>query len=488
MKRGSAFSQRAGPSGRLKLLLGLWFAVLLLPWPALGQIVYPPHYKFLKVPDPLAADNPRYPLLPKALPNPGLSFNDLRFGTVLTRVTQDPALRHEYSRFDPFNCRHSMMLLSNIATGEWLVYRTQSRPYDQAGNLVRTINNLAELRWDRNDPEVLWGVRDFSIITVNVQTGAEVVIKDFTLDATIGPILTAHPYLWRITMKDEGEASRDRRFWALALQNGDDPAHPEESYIVKYLFSWDRLQNKVLGVYPMPLAEGESLDWVGMSPLGNWVIIGGEPEGGGNTGGLVMANKEFTQFHKIGYATGHADVGLDIQGNEVVVMQNSQTDYIDLIPINMNSKVVMNLADYNHNLVKPMVRLYYDSSSPLGLNSGVHISCNYPGYCVISTHIPPGLPEQNWLDRCIILVRLERDKFPAYYLAKIYNTTQQYLEETHAAITDDGAKVVWASNWGLSVPDPQPPNLFVMQLDMPPHWQRQFSASVSPINSLLLDD
>jgi hypothetical protein len=474
------------PAHRLVLLfLSLSLALLVLPIFGLAQ-VYPPNYRFVEVPNPLSPDNPTYPLIPRAMPAPGESWTEARFGTAQSRITQSFNLALEYSRIDPFNCQQSMILLVDIASGDWLVYRTSAAPYDQPANLVRTINNLMELRWDPDDPNILWGFRDFSIIKLNVVTGTETLVKDFAADAVIGP-LTADP-MWRITCMDEGESSRDKRYWALALQNGVD-LNPDWDYVYKYLFTWDRLQDQVLGVYPLSLAQGQNLDWVGISTLGNWVLIGAESDAGVPPNwGLLMASKDFSVLHLLHQNTGHADVGLDTQGREVIVMQNAQTDRVDLIPLDLQSRPVNVAADYESNLIKPLVILYYNSESPLGLNSGIHISCNYPGYCLISTYIQPGVPEQNWLDRSNILVRLDRDRPRAVYLAKIYNTTQQYWEETHASISNDGARIVWVDNWGHSFPDPQPVQLTLTQLDMPPHWQNQFAPPLPPVLSLLLGD
>jgi hypothetical protein len=441
---------------------------------------YPPNFKFVAVPDPLSGDNPRYPLLAMSAPLAGQPFYDLRFGTVLTRVTQTN-MRHEYSRFDPFNHSRTLLLLLDPSSGEWRVYQSKAMPYDQPGNLVRTINNLAEPRWDRAAASLLWGLRDFSIVTLDVLTGQEVVIKHFSKDATLGPILKAEPDLYRVTTKDEGEASLDRRYWALGLQGSRD------DYRLRYIFCWDRQQDKVLGLYQLPLVEGQALDWVGMSPLGNWVLIGGEPAGSWSAGGLILANKELTTFHPLAYATAHSDVGLDPDGQEVLVMQNNRTDYIDLIPLDLTSRVVKEVSDYANNAVIPLVRLYY-ANSPIGLKSGVHLSCNYPGYCLISTNTEPQLPEQNWLDRSIILVRLDRQHPRACYLAKVYNTTGQYWEETQASISNDGARVVWADNWGQSVPEGQTPKTFLMQLDLPPGWQQLTAAPALIPYSLLLGD
>lgn len=471
-------------------LLFLTSSLACLVSPISGQAqVYPPNFRFIQVPNPLSPANPTYPLIPRATPAPGESWIDSRFSTAQTRITQSPNLVQEYSRIDPFNRHQSLIILTDIVSGDWRVYRTSAAPYDQPGNLVRTITNLGELRWDPNDPNLLWGFRDFSIIKLNVETGAETLVKDFAVDAAITPILLANPLIYRITSMDEGESSRDKRYWALALQNGDDPAHPEWSYVYKYLITWDRLQNTVLGTYQLSLAQGQNLDWVGMSTLGNWVLIGGESEGGVPPNwGLMMASKDFSVLHQLHQNTGHADVGLDTKGQEVIVMQNAQTDYVDLIPLDLKAKPVNSPADYNNNVIKPLVLLYYNFGSPIGLNSGVHISCNYPGYAVISTHIAPALPEQNWLDRCLILARLDRNRPRAVYLAKLYNTTQQYWEETHASISNDGTRIVWVDNWGNSFPEPQPVQLTLTQLVMPPNWQKQFAPPMPPVRSLLLGD
>jgi hypothetical protein len=476
------------PASILRFLLPVLILALVLPLHGWGQ-VYPPNFRFIEVPKPLSWDNPTYPLIPRTRPAPGQSFTDSRFGTVQTRITQSLTVRHEYSRFDPFNCSQTMLLLLDLGNQWWAVYRTQSLPYDQPANLVRTINNLTEMRWDPQDPNILWGFRELSIIQLNVITGVETLVKDFTADTTISPILQANPLIYRITCRDEGESSRDKRYWALALQNGEDPAHPEWSYVHKYLFAWDRLQNQVLGTYQLSLAQGSNVDWVGMSSLGNWVVIGGESDGGVPANwGLMMASKNFAVLHQLSETTAHADVGLDTQGREVIVMQNSRTDYVDLIPLDLQAKPVNTFADYNNNIIKPLVILYYNSTSPSALNSGVHISCNYPGYCLISTTIQPAIPEQNWLDRCNILVKLDRNQPRAAYLAKISNTTQQYWEETHASITNDGAKIVWVDNWGYSFPETQTPQLTLTQLEMPPHWQNQFASPLPPALSLVLMD
>jgi hypothetical protein len=419
---------------------------------------------FIEVADPLSGVNPTYDLTAPAVPLSGIVIADTDFGTTQMRAISGERLRHEYSRLDPFNADRSKILLMEISQGEWRVYNAQQVPYDQTGGLITTLN-LEEPRWDPTNPELIWGIRGFHLMTIHIGTNQETLIKDFSADETIGPLVAAQPDLYRITMQDEGEPSTDKRYWAFLIQGSN------EEYRCRYLFTWDRQLNRVPGLYPLSAAES-IIDWVGMSPKGTWVLVGADWDNAGNLSGLVMANKELTTFHQLDYATGHADVGLDSNGNEVIVMQGVRTDYVDLIPLSTATTPITDSGgSYTGTNRTPLMRLYYAADSASGLNSGVHISCNFPGYCVVSTYIEPGLAARNWLDRQIVLVRLDPAHPRVFYLAKVYGTRGAYWEETQAAITNDGARVVWATNWNQHVGEDR---VWLMQLDMPTGWSTAF--------------
>ena len=442
------------------LALGLSLVWLAAASPA-AALDYPGGFALVQVPDPLAGDNPPHPLTERALPSPGESFYDGRFGTVLTRATEGTTRRHEYSRFDPFNADHSRIILHDFDSGDFIVYRTDSRPYNTAANQAMVLG-FEEPRWDPADSNLVWGLSDLGIVQADVSAATTRVVKDFAEDPTLGPIIQAQPDIFRVTTRHEGETSGDKRYWALALQGS------AEEYRLRYLFCWDRVLDQVVGLYPLPAAEAELVDWVGMSPLGNWVLIGGDYGPGQTLGGLNMADREFVSFHRLAQATAHSDTGLDSLGREVVVMQNTSTDRIDLIPLDPAATPVTAEGEYAGSLIKPLVLLYYNSDSPYNFQSGVHISCNLDGYAVISTYIEPGLAELNWLDRSIVLVRLDGDSPRAHYLAKVHNTTAAYWEETQATISTDGSRVVWASDWSQDVGQER---VFLMELTMPPNWR-----------------
>jgi hypothetical protein len=457
----------------------IWVLIYLgitLPSSVSWGLDYPPNFAFQPVPQPLAEQNPVKPQPAGPVPTAGLSFFDPSYGTILTRVTQGIGLRHEYSRFDPFNADRSMILLHQPATGAWRIYRTQSIPYDRDGNLVREID-LAESRWDPTDPNIIWGLstehRTFRVVRTDVQSGQLTIVKDFAEDPILGPVISSEKDLYRVTTKGEGEPSQDLRFWAFFLQGTTD------DYRLRYIFTWDRQENRTLGLYKIPAKEAGLLDWVGMSPLGNWVVVGADadsPPSGRTLGGLNLADKELRKFHRLAHATAHADVGLDTEGNEVIVMQNNRTDHVDLIPLAWDTVPVTESNDYKKSNIIPLLRLFYADSSPHGLKSGIHVSCNAPGYAIISTYTPQQVAARNWLDRSVILVKLSRKKPEVFYLAKVHNTTKSYWEETQATIAGDGSKVVWASNWGQDVGKDK---FFLMQLDMPPNWQSQFKKAGS---------
>ncbi len=421
---------------------------------------YANDFKFVEVADPSSGKNKKYTLISKNVPAAGRTFKDKYFKTLITRVTKRSGIRHEYSRHDPFNSDHSLIMLHFPLTGETRVYRTKLIPYEKKENLVIGLE-LEEPRWDSENPYLVWGFSGFKIIRLNVNNGKEEVIKDFSKDKKIKPLLENEPDLFQISMQDEGESSKDKNYWAFAIQGSND------DYRLRYLISWDRKNDKILGIYKVPKSQA-AIDWVGMSTKGNWVLIGVDAENGKNLTGLTLANKELTKFHRLDYTVAHSDIGLDIEGNEVIVMQNTKTDYIDMIPLEWQTKPILNEGQsYKGTKRIPLVRLYYNSDSPYGFNSGIHISCNYPGYAVISTFIEPGLKEKNWLDRSIILVKLDRERPRVFYLAKVYNTTQEYWEETQASISSDGSKIVWASNWNQYVGKEQ---VLLMQLDLIEGW------------------
>ena len=149
---------------------------------------YPSGFAFVEVPQPLESKNPGCvePALP--LPEAGIPFRDPCYSTRLTRVTEFDGIRgrHEYSRFDPFNCDRTFILLLR-ETGDYAVYKTSAPPYNQAVNFVFQTDSSEDPRWDNDNPDLLWGLSGFRIIRDDVLSGERTVVKDFAADPHIAP-------------------------------------------------------------------------------------------------------------------------------------------------------------------------------------------------------------------------------------------------------------------------------------------------------------
>ncbi len=437
-----------------------------------------------QVPDPLSDTNPIYTQQSSGVPPLGTQFTESSFGLGVTRLTNDESVgsRHEYSRFDPYNKDRSMIILNGDG-GYSSVYNTQNYPYNAVTNKVTSLydfsNNVQirvrEARWDRTNTSKIWGLSDASIKTVNLSSNTPVVsvIKDFSTENVLTQKLGSD---FTITMNNEGESSYDNRHWAfLAKSNAGSGSFKDKQVI----FTWDNDSKQILGTYELSERERGNIDWVGMSPKGNHVLIGSLDYNNPNANqiiGLAMANKDFSnfntgpdankKFHRLNYDTAHADVGLDSNGNEVVIMQNTRTDHIDLIPIDPETVSINTVPlstdpdPYIDSNRTKLVRLNYTSDDGgFDLYSGVHISGNFDGYALISTTAAPGNTEENWLEKVLLLVKLDPDADNplAGYISKTYNTTGtvpnpprldgNFWEETHGTITNDGSKILWAANW-----------------------------------------
>lgn len=419
---------------------------------------YPADFRFVPVPDALAEVNPRLAHAELAVPKPGVTFRDPVFGTLLTRVTTASIRngRHEYSRFDPFNADGSLVILGPESRG---IFSTRHVPYNGRPP-VMLLGDFDEPRWDPNDPNRLWFTRGKALYTLDVRSRKETHVRDFGREPALRAAM-ADRRVWRITMKDEGEASRDLRYWAFAIQGGE-----SAGYKMLHLFTWDRTSGRILGQCALKPEERE-IDWVGVSPLGTWVLIGGLDNNRGRMRGLTMANLELTRFHPLDHTTAHADVALDLAGREVLVMQNTRTDTIDLIPLSWETRATPEGGGHEGTGRIPLVRLFYSGDSPHRLVSGIHISGNHAGYVVISTVLELEPRGRSWLDNCIILVRLDALHPRAVYLAQVVSERKDYWEETQASITRDGRAVVWATNFGRH---PGKQEVSLMRLDMPPDW------------------
>ena len=183
-----------------------------------------------------------------------------------------------------------------------------------------------------------------------------------------------------------------------------------------------------------------------------------------------MANRELTEFHRIDWATAHADVALDSQGNEVIVMQNVRTDYIDLIPLDPATQPILDsggsYAGYESDaagaplllflLVRPGQRRPHLLQHARLLR---RVDLHRARRARAELARPQDHPGRSWT---------ARGRAPTTWPRSTARAAE-YWEETHATITRDGSRVVWATNWNQNVGAER---VWLMELDLPAGWRQ----------------
>ncbi|MBN1150202.1 hypothetical protein JXA84_03155 [candidate division WOR-3 bacterium] len=168
------------------------------------------------------------------------------------------------------------------------MYSISSRPFNSPQNLLNYCP-LSEHRWDRQNIQLIWEIDEYKILTFDVVTGVLDTVIDFEIDPALSTLINAGD-VYRITMNNEGETSRDKRYWAFILQGNS-----SVDYRPGYIFTWDRTLDSVLGVYEVSALESD-IDWAGMSWLGNYVLIGDMSDNTGNLVGLTSPTKNSAIF------------------------------------------------------------------------------------------------------------------------------------------------------------------------------------------------
>ncbi len=170
-----------------------------------------------------------------------------------------------------------------------------------------------------------------------------------------------------------------------------------------------------------------SLDWISVSPSGKYIVINESDANGGEEGiyryDIEFKNKVKLQFEykdKLYSQGGHADMGYDMNGNEVFV------------------QFVGGLGVYQFNLENPRER----GKKILNLYGGGHISCRNTerkGWCYITTHAEKY--------RHIFALKLDGSDDE-----NIQNFTQSHMlvdiDKIYGAPSPDGRKVIFNSDWG----------------------------------------
>lgn len=308
-----------------------------------------------------------YALTDVAMPKKGVTFIDPNFHNAVVRVTDKTdgysgkGIENEYSKTDPENSDGTLVILRGN-NGEWYLYDTSTFQMKKqfGGRFVDGIE--PEPRWDATNPKVLYYVYETKLRTYDVDTDFSAVVHDFRAD---------FPLASYITTGSEGNPSLDQRFWSFMVEDSD--------YNLISALVFDKQTNSIVGHRE---AFPDKVEDVSMDMSGSHCMVGFDSHV------FQVCSRDFSSIKDLPIgANGHNDFALTADGRDVLVYQNTQTDYISMTDLNDGTETPLMVIPFNVNT-----------------DIGLHISGNSaekPGWVLVSTYgakNPPPGESHSWMD------------------------------------------------------------------------------------------
>lgn len=371
---------------------------------------YPSPQWVTQQPAKIALPRPAY-LRPTALP--GLGTFVMRIADAAVFGGGQRSYRHYYSKQQPWNSDGTLLMLSHDSSR---VYFLDGRTFVY----LRTANDLPEYpKWSNRNPDLLFGVDGVSFVTYAPSTGEKRTVKTFS----------EFSQLW--LGLGEGNLSDDDRYAPLV------GAYPGGLTVVIY----DTVKQVEAGRRNFP---GAAMDWASLSPRGEYVVVNLYDETLGRAVyQLYDRAMNFIRTLDV-YAGGHADIGIDAAGQEVLVFAYFEggkgvttasvrladaATVVDQLPPKPQSGVVVQASNY-------------------------HISCrnsDRPGYCYISSFAFNSFT-QAYLFREVFALRLDGsgtvERFGQTFAAVLPLADLAYSRQSQGVPNRDGTLVLFASDWG----------------------------------------
>jgi hypothetical protein len=345
------------------------------------------------------------------------SFTESLSGSLVTRIsdkvefgTTSQRLRHNYSRDQTWNKDGSLIKLAGypaaILDGETFEFL-----------FWRDIPGYG--RWANTESNYMYGVSGNQFRKFNVLTNTTETLRTFTdyssVDFGYG----------------EGNQSNDDKYVGLIGQNESG----------KTLIVYDIQIDEIVGT--RNIGSGGNLDWFSVSQSGNYAVVSYGPNGSGPSQGLKSYDIDLTNERHLHDQTEHGDLGIDVDGNDVMVSYNGPSGWDQgayLYSARLDGGGVTQLFQY-----------------PGGIWGG-HVSTrntDRPGWAYISEQCCPDHPVAS---REIFAIKLDDSGIIERY-TKHHNNTTGGTISTMAVPNRDGTKILFASNWndGNIMSDPTPP-------------------------------
>lgn len=377
-----------------------------------------------------------------AKPAVSVPFVDPKFKTQLRRLTDArgqgiASIVPQYSKRQAWNADQSILLLFT-GDGAPRLYHGSTYAY------LKTLDGVGgeDVFWHPTDPSIIYYSADNVLYSYNVNSEA----------AT--PLHTFEGYTWTNT-RGEGNISRDGRYYAFVGQTYDTDTH------FKDIVVYDLVLDSVVSKLALPAVLSD-FDWASISPLGDYVVVDYATQDTGRYQGIEVYDRNLNFIWQKGLGAGHSDLGIDAQGDQVLVISCYD-------------------ADLNRGIMKKLRLADGTETDLLQLSESfdMHISCRNEvrsEWCFVSTFDGEGRltdDSLSWLpfEDEIFALKLDGSgsvqRIAHHHSRRFTPSTpdrdnSNYWAEPHATVSRDGMRMVFGSNWREDVPSDSSVDTYVV--------------------------
>ncbi|NOY48032.1 MAG: T9SS type A sorting domain-containing protein [Chlorobi bacterium] len=342
---------------------------------------------------------------------------DPAFGTKITRITGDVGAaiqnvngevwrnvaRHGYSTRQPWNADESIIYLDRHKTqgGSWgPALFLDGETYEVIKEANVPSNN--EIRWHPTNPDIMLIIRDDGIYSWSYSSG------------TTTQLMAYSGYSGASTGYTGNFTHDGTKISVFATRNSDSK---------QVVFALDFANNIK---YPDIDFSGIDIDWLSISPLGNYTMVNGNyGNGGDRTKIFDLAGNQVGPYWSEYGRPSHFDLAVDLEGNEVAVgVSKSNPD---------DGRVI------KRRLIDGQVTVLTQGGYA---SHGSARSLNRPGWVfTISTD------NQNWGPYFNEIIGVKLDGTRVERIAHGRNLLSNYENQAQVCPSPSGNRVLYASDW-----------------------------------------
>jgi hypothetical protein len=372
-------------------------------------------------------------------PAQGNAVTDPVFGTQIRRlsnaiVSGNLGIAPQYSKRQAWNCNDSLILMLNCEDGYFSLYDGQT--YQFIRGLMDPVVGGEDVFWHPAQKNTII-YTDSIIYSYNVVTNERTSLHVFT-DYTY------------VNTKGEGNLSYNGRYYAFVGQVYN---YGTGETFNKDIVVYDMQEDQVIATMPVSHAAGSGdIDWMSISPLGDYVVIDYSDWENGRHHGVEVYDRNLNFLWQVGLGAGHSDLGIDQLGNEIIIkdVYDGDLNITHFRKYRLSDGAMTNLLD-----VSP------DFDQHISLRN-----IDRRGWCFISTFDYVGRltdNEASWLpfEDEIFALKLDGsgdvERICHHHSRRYFAEDDPgiYWAEPHATVNRLGTKVIWGSNWRHDMGDVQ---------------------------------